>query len=350
MFLRRRALLCLMGLLALGGQAFGWGADGHHMVGAIADRIIPLDSHAHKQIESILGGLSLYDASVWADCAKGVDPGKNYRYQEGGYPECRVFESPLLEAEMSDFVRRNDTNCDRQPKDESCHKQYHYTNVAIQRDRYEPTAVGAGNHDIVHALAAAIHVLKDGPPAPAPFRLKDKTEALLLVAHYVGDIHQPLHVGTVYLDGKGAVVDPKRKGSYGETDTRGGNLILVNGDDGEKLHTMWDKIPKEFAVSLLDEDHLKRARNMLSEKNSLGASLYNWPATWASQTLSEARQAFAGVKFGSKQQKVCGVRHQDACWSATLPADYEGRMNKIKEEQLVKAGGRLAELLQAIWP
>ena len=93
MFLRRRALLCLMGLLALGGQAFGWGADGHQMVGAIADRIIPLPLPlTRRRLELILGGLSLYDASVWADCAKGVDPGKNYRYQEGGYPECRVFE------------------------------------------------------------------------------------------------------------------------------------------------------------------------------------------------------------------------------------------------------------------
>lgn len=141
-------------------QAFGWGPDGHHTVGAIADRLIA-GSNAATQIKAILGELSLQDASVGADCSKGIDPGKGYTYQPPGkYPECKIYETPQLEAEMSDFVRRNDTNCTPKADEESCHRQYHYTDIAIQHDHYDPGFVGARNDDIVAAVAAAIHVLK----------------------------------------------------------------------------------------------------------------------------------------------------------------------------------------------
>src|SRR5512136_938777 len=108
-------------------QVLAWGPEGHQTVGAIADRLIA-GTHAAAEVKTILGGLSLQEASVWADCAKGIDPSKNYAYQSmGTHPECEIFETPDLEAEMSDFVRRNDTHCIPIPGVDSCHKQYHYT-------------------------------------------------------------------------------------------------------------------------------------------------------------------------------------------------------------------------------
>ena len=116
-------------------SASAWGPDGHHTVGALADKLIA-GKPAAAQVQALLGGLRLQNASVWADCARGVDPAQGYAYTtRGRYPECRIFETPELEAEMSDFVRRNDVNCDRRPSEESCHKQYHYTDIAIQRSR-----------------------------------------------------------------------------------------------------------------------------------------------------------------------------------------------------------------------
>ena len=205
----RRTLRAVLALsIALFATAAApWGADGHHTVGAIADRLIA-GTHAQAQVNALLGGLTLEQAAVWADCAKGVDPGKDFAYTSAGkYPECAIFETPAGEAEMVDFVKRNDTNCPRAPGDASCHTQYHYTDEAIQRKRYQPGDVGTRNFDVVAAISATIHVLK-GEPAPAPFDIKDKREALLLLAHYVGDIHQPLHVGAVYLDAAGDIVDP----------------------------------------------------------------------------------------------------------------------------------------------
>src|SRR5471032_3207658 len=85
-----------------------WGPDGHHTVGAIADRLIA-GSHAAQQVQALLGGLSLQDAAVWADCARGVDPSKGFVYTSAGaYPECKIFETPAGEAEMIDYVKRNE--------------------------------------------------------------------------------------------------------------------------------------------------------------------------------------------------------------------------------------------------
>jgi hypothetical protein len=196
MQLTRWLAYCLISLVITSGHTYAWGPDGHHTVGAIADNLIA-GTYASAEVKKLLGSLTLQDASVWADCAKGIDPNRNYTYQSAGrYPECMVFETPKLEAEMSDFVRRNDKNCNPKPGEESCHKQYHYTDVAIQHDKYDRKFVGTRDDDLVCALVAAIYVLK-GEPAPAPFNFKDKREALLVLVHYVGDIHQPLHVGAV---------------------------------------------------------------------------------------------------------------------------------------------------------
>jgi hypothetical protein len=45
---------------------------------------------------------------------------------------------------------------------------------------------GTRDDDIVAASIATTHVLKGGP-APAPFNIKDKGEALRLLVHYIGD-------------------------------------------------------------------------------------------------------------------------------------------------------------------
>ena len=195
------------------------GPDGHHTAGAIADELLA-GSNAAAQVRAILGGLDLRDAAVWADSAKGVSPSKDFAYTAAGhFAECAIYETAPLEAEMSAFVRRNDTNCAPKPGEESCHKQYHYTDIAVQRDHYKLGSAGTRDDDIVAAVAAATRVLK-GEPAPAPFDIQSPREALLLIAHYVGDIHRPLHVGAIYLAASGKRVDPDTGSFDASTETR----------------------------------------------------------------------------------------------------------------------------------
>lgn len=320
-------------LLATSSSCWAWGAAGHQTIGAIAAKLIH-GSRAEQEAQSLLGELSLADVSVWPDCAKAISPAQGYKYlNEGKYKDCQIFETPDFEAEMADFVRRNDQNCQPKQGEEICHKQYHYSDIAIQRSSYSLGPVGTREDDIVGAVAAATHVLRD-EPAPAPFNIKDKREALLLLVHYVGDLHQPLHVGAVYLSKKGSRVDPD-KGTYNPaTATRGGNSILIK---SAKLHAIWDDIPGALEASHIDGLWLAHAKVLPTTQGDITT----WPQQWATGTLREAQASFKGLRFSASKGTT---------WQGTLPSSYTATMNAIKQDQLTAAGAHLAELLQAIWP
>ena len=320
--------------------AWPWGHEGHHTVGALADRLIA-GTHAEAQVKRLLRGLTLEQAAVWADCAKGVDPGKGFAYTAAGrYPECAIHETPAGEAEMIDFVRRNDSNCRRAPGDLPCHTQYHYTDEAIQRSRYQSGDLGTRDFDVVGAISATIQVL-EGEPAPAPFHIKDRREALLLLSHFAGDITQPLHVGAVYLDRRGRPVDPQAEPFDRALYTRGGNSIttirVATNHRSESLHATWDDIPQALQASHVDAAWLALAR---AEPATRGP-LVDWPAEWASSTLVEARLAFEGLSFDASPDKQ---------WTAALTGRYDDAMAPIKKRQLTAAGAHLARTLMAIWP
>jgi hypothetical protein len=300
----------------------------------LAQKLI-VGSNAATQVQAILGNLSLADVAVWADCAKGVNQ-STFKYEHPGrFPECKIFETPSGEAAMEDFVRRNATNCPLKPGEEICHKQYHYTDVAIQHQTYLLGFVGTRDDDIVAAVIATTHVLK-GEPAPAPFNIKDKGEALRLLVHYVGDIHQPLHVGAVYLDAQGNEINPDTGTFDPKTATRGGNSINVRSTKAN-LHATWDAVPAVLTPSHVKTAWVSSARAI---PPTTGPDL-DWPKRWASESVAQANLALSDLTFGPL------VRTH---WSVALPAGYSTRMKSIKKVQLTRGGARLAQLLQDIWP
>jgi len=153
-------------MLALGSvcvsfDALAWGTDGHRAVGAIADKLIK-GTNAQKQVAALLQpGESLESVAIWPDCVKG-----NY---------CGP-QTP----EMVEYVAGN-------PK----HSAYHYTDVPFQLDRYRDGMAGTADEDIVQTLKQAIAVLQGKTdPALNPHRFT-KRQALILITHMTGDIHQP---------------------------------------------------------------------------------------------------------------------------------------------------------------
>jgi len=53
-----------------------------------------------------------------------------------------------------------------------------------------------------------------------------KRVAVILLAHYVGDMHQPLHVGAQYFNSNGHVTNPDVSGSA-YADAGGNNILLL---------------------------------------------------------------------------------------------------------------------------
>ena len=70
-----------------------------------------------------------------------------------------------------------------------------------------------------------------------------KTAPKLLV-HYVGDIHQPLHVGAAYFDASGQPANPNT--TPGTQFAIGGNSINFHSTN---LHSYWDSVTVTNALA-----------------------------------------------------------------------------------------------------
>lgn len=340
---RRSVRLALLTLLAacLGvpGAVRAWGPRGHETVGAIAQQLIA-GSPAEAQVRQHLGGMDLAQAGLWADCIKGLRlAGEGGSWVEPGrHPECRPFEAPQETAAAIAYVRLSERACAAAgPADEACHRRYHYTDVAVQRDGYRRGLAGTRDDDLVAAVSAALARLQ-GRPVPPPFRFDDATEALRLLVHWVADLHQPLHVGAVYLDEYGDRIDPDRQRHGAANDTVGGNRLI---EDGLPLHRRWDDVPEALGPRALGRDAVAWARQVPPTPGAVA----DWPALWASDTLQAARAAYAPLRFGA----ALG-------WPPRWPvlgggeAARAAQREALQRRQLIKAGARLAQLLQAIWP
>jgi hypothetical protein len=333
----------LLGLVTLAASTAcsAFGSRGHQVVGAIADQL--LGAHAAAEVKKQLG-MPLRTAATWADCVKDVVPvadrGLVYQADPKYHAACGSFESPAGIARMQDYVQRNWKTCSAEPHVTACHKKYHFADVAIQRARYDRAYAGTSPYDIVSAMQASVAVLQ-GRPAPTPFAIKDKTEALLLLAHLVGDIHQPLHVGSVYLDSRNQPFDPGPSGTpiAKSSDTAGGNDIE---DGGSNLHAEWDDVSSAL-------DPLDLAAPLLAAAKAVKPTSGNpkdWPAAWASETLVVARGAFRGLTYARTGAQKTG----DWVVQIADKPGYAAQRRSLQTQQIARAGARLARMLNTLWP
>lgn len=329
-------ILAFLVTMPLATSALAWNAPGHKVVGSIADQL--LNANAKQQVANILG-YDLRTAGPWLDCVKSVQKQSDgtFKYVEDPRyePPCTPFK--LERNRMVDYASRNWYDCSYVTggTDRGCHNTYHFDDVAIQRDRFDRNYQGTNNHDIVSAINAAIAVLLDRP-APPPFSIIDKKEALFLLAHLLGDLHQPLHVGAIYLDKAGKPVDPDVTHTIDpNTDTAGGNLIK---DQGKNFHIDdWDSIPADLGEAATPE--LLAAAQLVPRDDG---RVENWSVAWASDTILIAQEAFSEVQFAPAPGGwIVSFTDHDA---------YVRSSDAIKRRQLAKAGARLAELLNIIWP
>src|SRR5215470_9131009 len=293
----RKLAAVLFALAALSGQACAWNYKGHEVTGAIADEL--LAPNAKQQVKNILG-FTLRVAGPWADCARSVarfDDGTfKYAPSDPKYRiPCTSFETPFETPRLEDYVARNWSNCFYQAG-HGCDEAYHFTDVDITHDDYAHGYAGTSEHDVVGAINAAIAVLK-GQPAPVPFSIRDKKEALFLLAHFVGDLHQPLHVGAIYLDRNGQPVNPDRTGLDPFTETAGGNFIRDqfrdhDQDRDEGFHSEWDEIPNDVGEGA-NADMIRRAKLILPT----AGPVEDFAVAWASDSVQASHKAFADLTY-----------------------------------------------------
>jgi hypothetical protein len=325
----------------LGNSAQAFNADGHEAVGFIADQLL-VGTPAGGEVKRLLAGMSLQDVATWADCVKGVSfTGGQYVYKndDSKYKECKKFGGPDWKSRNEDYAKNNWAQCGTAHGREWCHNQYHYADISTRRDHYADGLVGANDHDVVHAINAALTKLQCGTPG-GTFQFADKREALMLLAHFAGDIHQPLHVAAIYLDAQGHTIDPDHEKHGPENDTTGGNAIFFA---STSLHFQWDAIPKSImADSPTAGEEVVRARAVTPTTGSLDT----WSTQWATDTISVSKPAFERLIF--ENNPTNDRQPEWALWGED--ATYWADADALKTAQIAKGGARLAQALTQLWP
>lgn len=256
--LKNGIVICCLLLTA---SALGWGREGHQIVGSIAEA--NLNDKAKAAVKDLLGDKSLADVSTWADEIRG-DP--DYRWA----------------------------------------KPLHYVNLPIGASEFNLEQDCPEKGCVVSAILDYSEKLSRGNTSR-----EKKIEALKFLVHFVGDVHQPLHV------------------SYAED--KGGNDIHVRFfNQSTNLHTVWDTMI------------IRRRSNKWTD---LAATLKDG--------ITSQQKADWGVvdpiAWANESYKLAVSNAYDVPPDGTLDNAYYNKNVKIVEEQLSKGGIRLAALLNEIF-
>lgn len=239
---------------------FSWGVTGHRVVGEIAQR--HLTKKAKKELQKLIGMESLSSWSNWAD-----------------------------------FIKSDTTHTwDHVSK-------WHYVNIQgdLGKADFLSTLQNLKGENLYTQIKVLTAELKD-----KSLPLEKRQIALRLLIHFIGDLHQPLHVGR-------------------EADL-GGNRVKVSWFDKQtNLHSVWDSDIVEFQqYSYTEYANNLNIANATDVKNWQESSLEEW--FYESYLL--ANKVYASVPADGK-----------------LGYKYNYIFKADLDLQLLKGGLRLAQVL-----
>jgi len=263
----RRLPALALALLAGTPEAMAWGPVGHRVAAKVAEaRLTPAAKAAVKDL--LDDGEDLGDASNWPD---------------------KVGRKQIPES-----------------------APWHYVNVPLTEPRYDAKFCNAEGC-VVSKIKDFRKVLADRS-APK----EDRRLALRFLAHFVEDIHMPLHVG--------------------HRDDKGGNLCQVRFLDrkqGTNLHRVWDS-----GVIEATGDEASWIALVAPLADSEAAVSWTWGDVedWADESLKLAHQAYYFPE-GTDQPIKSGT---------VLGEDYAKFAAPIIRIRLAQAGVRLADELNTL--
>ena len=347
--------------------AFAYGPVGHQIVGAIADEKLAKTPAAEK-IAALLDGLTLEGVSTYPDEIRGWD--------KAGPDDPNTFHfsrHPKIDAALREYWHANPPTKDLNSPTPS-HHWFHYTDVPVaDAEKYGDGQAGRSKWDIVHMIPYCIGVLKGEVPEDNPRKIT-KTMAVILITHFVGDIHQPLHVGAEFFDKEGHPANPDKKPDLIED--QGGNTLTLNLTSGgteatrhAKFHYYWDSetvaanlppmpdtLSKEEKRAKVDAAKKDLVNDLVAHepkdwKLPSNIALKDYAEAWANEIMPIARDAHNRLEFREVAPKqmddgsVAAVGFLDEKKSADGVSYYDWSARVVRQE-LAKAGWRLADVLE----
>ncbi len=330
------AALLLVSLFSI--NSFAYGPRGHGLVGAIADKRLAKNQAVAEKVRKLLDGMSLQRAATLPDEIKSL--------KCGGHPPSGTNR---INRELQAFVNANCAHPN--------HNEFHYTDVPVFGDEdYDGGTVGRGEFDIVQMIPFCIRVLKGEVPANND-RAITKSIAVILLTHYLGDIHQPLHVGAEFFDSHGTPFEPT-PANAGFGDQGGNKLILFTFMNGHltavgKLHSYWDSQTVQNAFGSQEDSTVARRLSSRKPVNwELNGGVETWAEQLANDILPTAREARERLEYKSIQ--VQNGKHEINSGNALEKRHPAGETfyaiwaADVVKNEIHKGGWRLAALLEEV--
>ena len=260
----KKSHLLLLSTFVLVIFLLSWGATGHRTVGKIAeDHLTP---KALAGVHDLLGTESLADVSTWAD---EVRPKAEYK-QTGSW---------------------------------------HYINLplGLSYDEFKSRVENMLESNVYSAVVKQLQLLTDSTVS------RDrKVEALKFLVHFVGDLHQPMHVS--------------------RAEDKGGNTIQLNFEDqGTNLHAIWDS-------KLIDHSGMDYQQLAAKYDHPSAAQVRQWQndpvIKWMWESYEITSQLYAEVD--TMKSRSIGQAYYDEHWAQVT-------------QRLEQGGVRLAGLLNVVF-
>ncbi|XP_078431185.1 endonuclease 4-like [Wolffia australiana] len=261
----------------------GWGKLGHFMVCKIAEKYLSENTNrAVRELLPPVAGGELAEVCSWADDVR-------FRYR---------WSSPLHYANTPGTCEFKVTR--------DCHNDKLQQNMCV---------VGAINNYTAQ--------LRTYGKSSNGYNL---TESLMFLAHFMGDVHQPLHVGFA--------------------DDEGGNTILVRWYKAKSnLHHVWDVSMIETAMK--DFYNKDRDEMIQSIERNITENWFDDIITW--ETCNR-KTVTCAPQFATESISLsCRYAYKDVVQNLTLGDDYFFSRYQVMEKRIAQAGLRLATLLNSIF-
>ena len=310
--------------------AFGWGTTGHKTVGQIAQLRLANTTTLVKINAILRPGETLSSIATWADKVKNEE---NFKLNAiNSDPDTQHFYRHLV----------NKHN-----------REWHFVDLPLGCSGYTDQACKkfVSKTDIVQMINLCVRVLR-GQIIPSNQPQLKKRNALRLLVHLVGDLHQPLHVGVgfVNVDGDdGKIVfatDPGKILENNFPSDIGGNRLLIKGEDSDNLHSFWDSDLVDVAMDEQTILQFSQSLNALATPDwDPTGSPNTWAAQWAGDTLRVSKlNAYNTIRI--KKEVVIDDKTK---YQVDKGDSYTNDNVPVVKTQLAKGGYRLAKLLRAIF-
>lgn len=241
-------------------SAFPWGQKGHDIIAFIAQNHLTAPTAA--AVDSLLDGYSLVYWANWLDNASHT---QDYAYT----------------------------------------KTWHYKNIDAGKTFENAPKIKEGN--IVDAIYEQVEILNNDQSSK-----DDKGLALKMVVHFLGDIHQPMHMG--------------------HASDKGGNYHKVRFfKSPTNLHTVWDTNILE-AAHAWSHTEWQQEIDRLTPDQQREYVLNGNPNVWGKETY-----------------ELCKEIYDTTAPESNIEYDYISVWTPIIETQLEKGGLRLADVLNSVF-